>query len=107
MTARNRLPDRRHAETWSFLFEKIKHVITYGRGNDGFIREVFIDAGKTGTLFESLTCDASTIISIALQYGASPDELRHSMTRQPPVEGEELGKPASPLGVVLDDMVMG
>jgi hypothetical protein len=98
---RQRLPHRRHCETWSFFFEKIRCVISYGRTNDGRIREVFIDAGKTGTLFESLTCDASTLASIALQHGATPEELAHSLIRNPD------GSPASPIGVVLDDMVMG
>ena len=43
----------------------------------------------------------TTAISIALQNDVKPAELAHSVVRNPD------GSPASPIGYVVDDMVMG
>jgi len=106
MSDRVRLPNRRSAETWAFPFSLptggvIHCTATYGRDGSMQIKEVFLDAGKTGTVFESMACDSATLVSIALQYGATKEVLAHSMIRNPD------GSFASPIGVVLDDMVMG
>ena len=99
---RQRLPNRRECETYEFERDKLKYTISYGRPHHGGpVRELFINAGKSGTNMESLMCDASTAISVALQNGATPQELAHSITRNPD------GTPASPIGQILDDMVMG
>ena len=99
---RQRLPNRRECETYEFERDKLKYTISYGRAHAGGpVRELFINAGKLGTNMESLMCDASTAISVALQNGATPQELAHSITRNPD------GTPASPIGQILDDMVMG
>lgn len=99
---RQRLPNRRACETYEFERDKLKYTVSYGRShNGGPIKELFINAGKSGANIESLMCDASTAISVALQNGATPEELAHSITRNPD------GSPASPIGQILDDMVMG
>ena len=99
---RQRLPNRRECETYEFERDKLKYTISYGRAHAGGpVRELFINAGKSGTNMESLMCDASTAISVALQNGATPTELAHSITRNPD------GTPASPIGQILDDMVLG
>jgi hypothetical protein len=106
MSNRVRLPNRRSAETWEFPFPlptggAIHCIATYGRDGSMQIKEVFLDAGKTGTVFESMACDSATLASLALQYGAPKEVLAHSMIRNPD------GSRASPIGVVIDDMVMG
>ena len=64
-------------------------------------RELFLSGGKAGSVIEAMMSDASTAISIALQNGVEPTDLAHSVVRNPD------STPASPIGVVLDDMVMG
>ena len=99
---RARLPNRRVCETHEFERDGLNYTVSYGRAYDGGpIRELFINAGKSGANIESLMCDASTAISVALQHNATPEELAHSITRNPD------GTPASPIGQILDDMVIG
>lgn len=100
--SRERLPNRRSCETYEFVRKNLTYTVSYGRPYPGGpIQELFINAGKSGADVESVMCDASTAISIALQKGVTPTDLAHSITRNPD------GSPASPIGVVLDDMVMG
>lgn len=99
---RQRLPNRRSCETYEFERDGLNYTVSYGRAHaNGPIRELFINAGKSGANIESLMCDVSTAISVGLQNGATPQEYAHSITRDPD------GSPASPIGQILDDMVMG
>lgn len=99
---RQRLPNRRECETYEFEREGLNYTVSYGRPHQGGpVRELFINAGKSGTNMESIMRDVATAISIALQSKASPEDLAHSITRNPD------GSPASPIGQILDDMVMG
>lgn len=99
---RTRLPNRRECETHEFERDGLNYTVSYGREHaNAPIQELFINAGKSGANIESLMCDASTAISVALQNGATPAELAHSITRNAD------GSPASPIGQILDDMVMG
>ncbi len=98
---RQRLKNRRFNETFEFEHQGISFVASYGRDEGGKIKELFLAGGKAGSIVEAMMSDASTSISIALQSNVKPHELAHSMVRNPD------GSPASPIGVVLDDMVMG
>lgn len=98
---RQKLPDRRYCETFEFPHGGVNYTASYGRDEQGQIKELFLSGGKAGSMVEAVTCDASTAISIALQHGISPAELAHSAVRNPD------GSPASPIAVVLDDMVKG
>lgn len=99
---RQRLPNRRECETYEFERDGLTYTVSLGRAHaNAPIQELFINAGKSGANIESLMCDASTAISVALQHNATPEELAHSITRNPD------GSPASPIGQILDDMVMG
>lgn len=98
---RQRLPNRRFNETFEFDHGGVSFTASYGRDPSGKIKELFLSGGKAGSVIEAMMSDASTSISIALQNGVKPHELAHSMVRNPD------GQPASPIGVVLDDMVMG
>lgn len=99
---RQRLPNRRTCDTYEFDRKGLTYAVSYGRPHPaGPIHELFINAGKSGADVESVMCDASTVISVALQHGITPSELAHSITRNPD------GTPASPIGQILDDMVLG
>lgn len=107
---RQRLPNRRPCITFDRQIMGINCAVSYGYQNVagiGGVKEVFIDAAKSGEMMESIMRDAATLTSIALQHGASPEELAKSLTRNTPVEGDDVGLPASPIGAVIEDMVMG
>jgi len=98
---RQRLKNRRFNETFEFEHGGVRFTASYGRDENNKIKELFLSGGKAGSVVEAMMSDASTSISIALQSGVKPHELAHSMVRNPD------SSPASPIGVVLDDMVMG
>ena len=98
---RQRLPNRRFNETFEFTHEGVGFTASYGRDVQGRVKELFLSGGKAGSVIEAMMSDASTAISIALQNGVEPTDLAHSVVRNAD------STPASPIGVVLDDMVMG
>ncbi len=107
---RARLPNRRpsHAET----LEVDGQIITACIGFDsatGSPRELFLRAGKEGSLLNSLLDDAAVTISVALQHGVSAEALAKSVGRLPGNGAASLSNapstallPASPIGVALD-----
>ena len=110
-TPRQRLPNRRpsHVET----MEVAGQVFTACVGFDpdtGQPRELFLDAGKEGSLLNALLADAAVIISIALQHGVPAAALAKSVGRLPagpvaPVDldyGPGQKVPASPIAAALD-----
>jgi hypothetical protein len=70
--------------------------MTEGFYPDGRPGEMFLNADRPNSLLDFLMSDAAILASIALQYGASLDELRHAMKR------DMAGKPSSPIGQALD-----
>ena len=111
MNARRRLPNRRpsHSETLDVGGQKV--IATVGLDPEtGQPRELFMAAGKEGSLLNSLLADAAVAISVALQHGVSAAALAKSIGRLPsgPVTPADLDKPhsgqepASPIGAALD-----
>ena len=97
---RARLPDRRQNQTFRVAGEWGAFTITVGYDSAGQAREVFADGFKNG--IESLADDACVLISIALQHGISPAELRKSLGTVPDLaRGEFAEKPASLIGEIL------
>ena len=76
----------------------------------GCPRELFLVAGKEGSMLNALLADAAVVISVALQHGVPPAALAKSMGRLPelPVTPGDLDRgqparlPASPIGAALD-----
>ncbi len=110
-TARQRLPNRRpsHSETLEVGGQKV--IATVGFDPEtGQPREIFMAAGKEGSLINALLADAAVVISIALQHGIPAAALAKTVGRLPsgPVtpadlEGPQPGRvPASPIGAALD-----
>ncbi len=109
--ARKRLPNRRPAITETLEVEGQKVVATVGFDpEDDSPRELFLKAGKEGSLLNALLDDAAVVISIALQCGVSAETLARSVGRLPatPLTPAELDHapgrkvPASPIGAALD-----
>ena len=88
------------------------HAFTVAVGFDkcGRPRELFLTAGKEGSMLSALLADAAVVISVALQHGVPAEALAKSIGRLPadPVtpadlEGPGPGRaPASPIGAALD-----
>lgn len=109
---REKLPHRRDTD-----IETIAHVlpdgnaqeliVSVGHYEDGRAAEVFIDMpwDRQKHMTALLGKDVSTLISIALQHGATVEELRSAMGRS---EVNRLGRmvdmPHTIVGTVLDHM---
>jgi hypothetical protein len=96
MPARNRLPNRRPAETIAFERDGARFEVTAGYYPSGQLGEIFLSADRANSLLDFLMSDAAILASIALQYGAPLNELRHALKR------DTRGRAASPIGEALD-----
>ena len=108
---RRRLPDRRPAITETLQIEGQKVEVTVGFDpGSGAVREVFLVAGKEGSMLDSLLADAAVAISVALQHGVPPAALAKSVGRLPNGSAAPAGldrpqpgrRPASLIGAALD-----
>jgi hypothetical protein len=93
---RDRLPNRRAAITTAFERDGARFEMTAGFYPDGRPGEIFLNADRANSLLDFLMSDAAILASIAMQYGASLDELRHAMKR------DTRGEASSPIGTALD-----
>ena len=99
--SREPLPTRRRSETFSVSSSAgIKYTVTAGFYDDGRPGEVFIDGLKAGSDAQINARDAAVVLSIALQYGAPIEVLRHAISRAPD------GSPQGPVGAILDTLTM-
>ena len=108
---RQRLPNRRpsHTETLEVAGQPFTASVGFDP-EDGRPRELFLTAGKEGSLINAMLADAAVVISVALQHGVSAKALAKSVGRLPegPVTPADLDRdkpariPASPIGAALD-----
>jgi hypothetical protein len=93
---RKTLPNRRRAETITFERDGARYRMSVGYYPDGQLGEVFLNADRANSLLDFLMSDAAILASIALQYGAPLDEIRHALKR------DVRGLAASPIGAAVD-----
>lgn len=93
---RERLSNRRGCHTFQVRFGNQDFVIGVGAFGDGRPAEAFVTGPKAGTDVQSLSRDGAILLSIALQYGAPLDDIRHAMSR------DERENPTSFLGALVD-----
>ncbi len=108
---RHRLPNRRpsYTETLEVAGQVVTATIGFDPADDQ-PRELFLTAGKEGSMLDALLADAAVVISVALQHGVSAQSLAKSIGRLPegPVTPADLDGgnpariPASPIGAALD-----
>ena len=98
--ARERLPNRRFAETLDIHVGGLKYRATIGRYADGRLAEVFLDAFKAGSAADTAARDSAVLASLALQAGIPPEALLHALVK------DSAGRATSPIGVVLE-MIVG
>jgi hypothetical protein len=97
MTARQRLSNRREHELFDFVHGGFVFTAGIGRFPDGRLAEIFLNSSsKTGTAIDVTARDAAIVVSLALQRGVTPDELRRALTRN------GAGSAGGPLAAVLD-----
>jgi hypothetical protein len=94
--ARNRLPNRRAAETITFEHGGASFTMTSGRYYDGRLGEIFMNAAHANSALDAIISDAAIAVSFALQNGASLDDIRHAMKRN------AADQASSPIGAALD-----
>ncbi len=100
MSMRQQLPNRRPNITVEAEWQGHTFTATVGFDLDAKPREVFADMSKAGSAMSAVLSDACVIVSIALQHGISPEELRKSIGRLPGWDGKDA--PASPVGALVD-----
>jgi hypothetical protein len=100
-TLRNRLPNRRRAETLTIEGNGLAHTATYGFFSDGKVGEVFLQNHKPGSQADSNARDSAVAASLALQYGCPLEVLRRALLR------DANGRPSTPLGAALDAITQG
>lgn len=98
---RERLPNRRAAENFNIRCSGMDYVASVGKFRDGRLAEIFIAGNKAGSAADASAKDSAVVASIALQYGAPIEVLRHALLRDP------RGVASSPLGAALDLIVQG
>jgi hypothetical protein len=96
--ARERLPNRRFAETRDLQADGLRYRATVGRFSDGRLAEVFIDMSKVGSAADSAARDCAIATSLALQWGADPETIRRALCR------DAFGKAVGPVGILLDQL---
>jgi hypothetical protein len=96
--ARQRLPNRRPAETWDIKVGGLKYTVSVGYYESGQVGEIFLTNHKAGSAAGMMASDSAVLCSIALQHGVPIETLRHALMR------DSRGRPSGPLGVVLDQL---
>jgi hypothetical protein len=93
---RERLPDRRFAETVVLEHSGTRFMVTVGFYPDGRPGEVFTHGARSGSNLDALLADACVVVSCLSQHGVEPRDIASSMGRLGDAE------PASIIGAVLD-----
>ena len=95
MTGRERLPNRRACESFSFTHGAMNYVASIARYDDGRLAEIFLTNHKVGSDAEAAARDSAVVCSIALQFGVPVEIICKALLR------DSGGNPSSPLGVAL------
>jgi hypothetical protein len=93
---RQRLPNRRDSETFSFSWLVMSFTASISRYSDGKLAEIFLASPKVGTHADIAGRDGAVVASRALQHGVLVETLRRALLR------DSQGIASGPLGVALD-----
>jgi hypothetical protein len=96
MTERQRLPNRRASELFTFESMELRFTASVSRYPDGRIAELFCDNHKAGSAIGTLVRDSAIAFSFAVQHGADAEKIRKALCR------DSQGRPQGPLGAALD-----
>jgi hypothetical protein len=93
---RERLPDRRTAETLALEFAGLRYTVTTGRFPDGRLGEIFVANHKRSNAADVVVRDAGILISLLLQHGCAVGVIANTISR------DADGSPSGVIGAVLD-----
>jgi len=93
---RQRLENRRLAETFDIEVAGLRYTATIGRFPDGSVAEVFLTNHKINSAADVNARDSAVAYSIALQFGADLETIRKALCR------DSHGRASGPLGAALD-----
>ena len=93
---RERLPNRRQSETFSFECVGLRYTATASWFYDGRLAELFLNNHKSNSAADVNARDAAITLSLALQNGADVQTIRKALCR----DGH--GRANGPLGAALD-----
>lgn len=93
---RQRLPNRRLAETFELEVAGLRYTCTVGRFNDGRPAEVFLSNHKSNSAADTSARDSAILFSITVQCGADPEVIWRALSR------DSQGRAFGPLGAALD-----
>jgi ribonucleoside-diphosphate reductase alpha chain len=96
MTTRNRMPNRRAAESFELVVGGLRYTATVGRFPDGTLGELFLSSQKTNSSADTAARDCGIVFSIALQHGADLETIRRALCRK------SQGRASGPIGAALD-----
>jgi hypothetical protein len=96
MSDRQRLPNRRASESFTFECNNLHYTATISRYADGRLAEIFLGNAKAGSHSDAAAKDSAVVCSIALQYGVPVETMRKALLR------DARGNPSSALGMALD-----
>jgi hypothetical protein len=96
---RQRLPNRRGAETFELELGGLQYTCTIGRFADGSIAELFLSNHRANSAADVSARDAAITFSVAVQHGANPEVIRRALCR------DANGRASGPLGAALDRIV--
>jgi Family of unknown function (DUF6074) len=75
MTLRERLPNRRAAETFEFECASLRYTCTVSRYANGRIAEIFLTNHKSNSAADTGARDAAIAFSFAVQHGTDPEAI--------------------------------
>jgi hypothetical protein len=96
MSERQRLPNRRGSQSFSFELDGLHFTATVSRFPDGRIGELFLNNHKHGNQADTNARDSAIVLSFALQFGADAESIRSALCR------DSAGRALGPLGKALD-----
>jgi hypothetical protein len=99
--SRERLPNRREAETFDVEVAGQRYVATVGRHADGRIGELFLTNLKLNSQADTNARDSGIAFSFAVQHGADPRAIRLALCRDS--QGRASGPLAKALDVLLEE----
>jgi hypothetical protein len=94
--SRERLPNRRAAESFELQASGLRFTCSVGRFGDGRLAEIFLTNHKAGSHADTAARDSAIVCSLALQHGTDPEVIRRALCRDSNCVA------SGPLGVALD-----
>jgi hypothetical protein len=96
---RAQLPNRRPAISFDVEHAGARYRMQVGYFPDGSPGEVFLNARKQNSALDAFAADGAILISLCLQYGASPQVIAKALRRTPS------GQPATIIGAAADRLL--